>query len=186
MNTALHELLATRTSTDPAEILQDLRNGLSTNPEESGPAQGLHELLQGFFAIEDVALDSSYGEAFRQHPAAARALLAAIEEEGEAAVARLVRSILDGRPDPSGALAEALGFSAQQGAGEDSRVSAALKGFASVALATPEMQVELELSLAWDAVEEILLDRVEHQQAVLAYAHSASRRKVTGRRKTAG
>ncbi len=76
----LDELLATRAVPSDAVVPMALRDGLAADPAASGPA-------------------------FRRCPEVARELLAMLEADGEHQAAALMRSIVDGRPRPTGALA---------------------------------------------------------------------------------
>lgn len=177
----LQELLATRDQRDAGAILFALREGLSADPADSGPAAPLHELLQGYFAIDAIAIDSSHRNAFRKHPEAARRLLAMVKEDGQEEVAQLMLSLIEGKPRPRGALKKGLEESARQAAGQSAGVRGAIQAFADVALATPHAAAELELSLGWQAVEEGLLQRVEQHAAHLAFRHGESHHKATDR-----
>ena len=175
----LTQLLSRRASTDPAQLLKSLRDGLGADPAASGPAAGLHALLLGYFALDDVAVDADHQQAFHRHPEVAGQLATMMESEGLDTVAALMRSFLRGRPEPLGALKAALeGPAASQAAQFGPGIAAALDGFASVALGSPSAAAELELSLAWGAVEEALLDRVQEQAAHLDFAHGPAQRKL--------
>lgn len=177
----LQELLATRDQQDAGAILFALREGLSADPADSGPAAALHELLQGYFAIDAIAIDSSHRKAFRKHPDAARRLLAMVEEDGEENVAQLMRSLIEGKPRPVGAMKKGLEASARHAADQSPGVRGALKAFAAAALASSGTAAELELSLGWEAVEQGLVDRVERQAAHLAFRHGERHRKAVDR-----
>lgn len=178
----LQHLLAQRSTEPAASILKALREGLAADPAASGPAAALHALLQGFFAIEQVAFGSDHRSAFQRHPEAARQLLALLEDDGETNVARLMRSLIDGQPRPLGALKAGLDEAAGNAARDHGKsIAGALAAFADVALASPASAAEMELSLGWSAVEEGLLDRVAAQSVHLAFAHGESHRQAVSR-----
>jgi hypothetical protein len=179
----LQQLLATRGQQDTTAILASLRDGLSRTPEDSGPAAEVHKLLLGFFRIEDVAMNSSHERAFRKHPDVARQLLAWLEQDGEEQVAKLMRSLIDGKPQPLGALEQGLQEAKAQAAASQHgpAVAGALAAFAGVALGSASSAAEMELSLGWQAVEEAVLDRAQQQAAHLAFSHGPAHRKLQAR-----
>lgn len=178
----LRELLATRGTQSDALVLRALRDGLADEPARSGAAAALHGLLQGYFVLDEAATTRSFASAFRRHPDTARALMAMLEEDGEDAVVRLMQSLLEGRPRPTGALAAALkGEAAEQAASAGAGVKAAFEAFTRTALKTKASSTEMELSLAWGAVEGGLLDRVERQADALAFAHGPAHREAAAR-----
>lgn len=177
----LQELLNTRESVGSGAILEALRDGLSSDPADSGSAEPLHRLVVGYFAIEDVAVNSSHRKAFRKQPEAARGLLAILEEDGEDSLATLMRSLIDGKPRPLGALAEGLKAGAAEASKHGAGIRGALEAFASVALRSPATAADLEMSLGWVAVEEGLVDRVCLHHEELAFQHGPGHRKALGR-----
>ena len=177
----LQQLLAQRSTQAAAVILKSLREGLAADPAASGPAAALHALLQGFFAIEQVACDSDNRTALQGHPEAARQLMAMVEADGETKVARLMRSLIDGPPRPLGALKAGLDEAAGVAKRHGTAIEGALAAFADAALASPATAADMELSLGWSAVEEGLLDRVAAQADQLAFAHGQSHRQAEWR-----
>ncbi|MBL8344896.1 MAG: hypothetical protein JNN03_05600 [Rubrivivax sp.] len=179
----LRELLATRRTQSDALVLQALRDGLAAEPALSGRAAPLHTLLQGYFALDEAATTRSFASAFRRHRATAQALVAMLAEDSEDTVVRLMQSVLDGRPKPTGALAAGLreGEAAAQAGGAGAGVTAALEAFTRTALRSQGSSAEMELSLAWGAVEGGLLARVEREADVLAFAHGPAHREAAAR-----
>lgn len=174
----LQELLATRDTQGDTLVLRALRDGLAHESSGSGSAAGLHKLLLDYFALDKAATAHSFTSAFRRHRRTAQALLAMLEQDGEAQAAGLLRSLLEGRPKPTGALQAGLTSDAarQQAAGSGPAVQAAFEAFANTALATEHSSAEIEMSLAWAAVEGGLLDRVAQAVDVLAFAHGPEHR----------
>lgn len=174
----LQELLAGRDTQGDTVVLHALRDGLAPDASRSGSAAPLHTLLLGYFALDESATTRSFTSAFRRHRDTAMALLAMIEEDGEAQAAGLMRSLLEGRPRPTGALKAGLTGDAaqQQAAAGGPGVQAALAAFADTALASDHSSAEIEMSLAWAAVEAGLLDRVARAADVLAFAHGPEHR----------
>lgn len=179
----LRELLATRETLGDTVVLHALRDGLAPEASRSGSAAPLHTLLQGYFALDETATTRSFTSAFRRHRDSAQALLAMLEEDGEAQAAGLMRSLLEGRPKPTGALQAGLTGDAarQQAAVGGPAVLGAFAAFASTALATEHSSAEIEMSLAWAAVEGGLLDRVAQAADVLDFAHGPEHRAQRGR-----
>lgn len=176
---ALRELLAERATKADAEVLKALGEGLAADPAESGPAASLHALLQRYFALDDDARTRSFASALRRHRATAHTLMAMLSDDGQADVARLMGSLLEGRPRPSGALAAALGAdseAASLASRAGGAVKAAFEAFSGAVRRTRGSEAEIELSLAWAAVEASLLDRVEQHADVLAFAHGPAHR----------
>lgn len=182
----LRQLLAERGTRPDAEVMRALREGLAADPARSGPAASLHALLHSYFALDEDACARSFASAFRRHRQAAQALLALLSEDGETQVVQLMGSLLEGRPRPSGALATAFG-AGSEAAGLAARagpaVKAAFDAFTGVVLETPASSAEIELSLAWPAVEGSLLDRVQRQADVLAFVHGPTHREAAARTK---
>ncbi len=178
----LRELLATRGAQSDALVLRALREGLAAEPARSGQAAALHGLLQGYFALDEAATTRSFASAFRRHPDTARALMTMLAEDGEDTVVQLMHSLLAGRPRPTGALAAALqGEAAAQAQSAGAGVKAAFDAFAKTALRSPGSSAEMELSLAWGAVEGGLLDRVERLADALAFAHGPAHREAAAK-----
>jgi hypothetical protein len=178
----LQELLATRATQSDPMVLQALREGLARDAGQSGPAAPLHRLLQAYFALDEAASKSSFMRALRRHGDTAQALLAMLAEDGEDTVAGLMRSLMDGRPAPTGALAAGLrGEGAAQAQAAGGGVKAGFDAFAQAALRSKASSAEMELSLAWGAVEGGLLDRVERQAEALAFAHGPTHRAALAR-----
>ena len=178
----LRELLATRATQPEAVVLLALRDGLAADSAASGPAAELHALLQGYFVLDEAATSRSFASAFRRHPDTARALLAMLAEDGEDKVVQLMGSLLAGRPRPTGALAAELkGEAAKRTAGIGGGVKAAFNAFTQTALASKASSAEMELSLAWGAVEGGLLDRVERHADALAFTHGPAHREQVAR-----
>lgn len=174
----LQELLATRDTQGDTLVLHALRDGLAPEASLSGPAAPLHTLLLGYFALDETASSRSFTSAFRRHRDTAQALLAMLEEDGETPAAGLLRSLIEGRPKPTGALHAGLtdDVARQQAAAAGPGVQAAFEAFTNTALATDHSSAEIEMSLAWAAVEGGLLDRVAQAAEVLAFAHGPEHR----------
>jgi hypothetical protein len=178
----LRELLATRGTQSDTLVLHALRDGLAGDPGNSGPAAPLHRLLQGYFALDATVSKSSFARALRRHRDTAQALMAMLAEDSEDTVAGLMRSLLEGRPQPTGALAAGLkGEAAAQAQAAGGAVKAAFDAFTHTALRSKGSSVEMELSLAWGVVEVALLDRVERQADALAFAHGPAHRAAVAR-----
>lgn len=175
----LQELLSRRGTLSDAELLHALREGLAAEPAASGAAAPLHALLQGYFALDAAVSDNSFAEGLQRHDATAQALIAMMAAEGETAVVALMRSLMGGRPQPTGALAQSLGsVGADEARRHGPAVQAAFAAFAQTALASPGSAAEMELSLAWGAVEGALLDRVAGAADRLAFSHGAAHRQA--------
>lgn len=174
----LRELLATRDTQGDTLVLHALRDGLAPEASRSGSAAPLHTLLLGYFALDKAATTRSFTSALRRHRDTAQALLALLEEDGEVQAAGLMRSLLEGRPNPTGALQAGLTADAtrQQAAAGGPAVQAAFEAFANTALASKHSSAEIEMSLAWAAIEGGLLDRVAQAAEVLAFAHGPEHR----------
>lgn len=174
----LQELLATRDTQGDTLVLHALRDGLAREASLSDAATPLHTLLLGYFALDETATTRSFTSAFRRHRDIAQALLAMLEEDGETQAAGLLRSLIEGRPRPTGALQAGLTGDAarQQAAAGGPGVQAAFEAFANTALATEHSSAEIEMSLAWAAVEGGLLDRVAQSAGLLAFAHGPEHR----------
>ncbi len=177
----LRELLGTRATQNPALLFKALHAGLSVNPGDSGLAAGLHALLQGYVEFNDVATMNDHRAACLRYPGTARALIAILEEDGEHTIAGLLRSLLQGRPQPTGALQAGLHDAVSQAAAHGQGVEAALKAFADVALQDDASATEMELSLGWSAVEEGLIDRVADNVEHLAFRHGEAHRQAHAR-----
>lgn len=174
----LQELLATRDAQGDTVVLRALRDGLAPEAPRSGGAAPLHTLLLDYFALDEAATSHSFTGAFRSHRRTVQALLAMLEEDGAAPAAGLMRSLLEGRPKPTGALHAGLTGDAarQQASAGGPAVQAALEAFANTALATELSGAEIEMSLAWAAVEAGLLDRVARAADMLAFTHGSGHR----------
>lgn len=183
---ALRELLAERGTRSDAEVMEALRQGLAADPAQSGAAATLHALLQRYFALDEDACTRSFASALRRHRDTAQALMAMLSEDGETNVVQLMGSLLEGRPRPSGALAAALGTdgeAASLASRAGGAVKAAFEAFSGAVRKTKDSEAEIELSLAWAAVEGSLLDRVEQHADVLAFAHGPAHRAAAARSK---
>ena len=58
--TPLQELLNQRDTTDPSELMQQLREGLSHTPAASGPGSANHQLLLAYFKLNERACEVSF------------------------------------------------------------------------------------------------------------------------------
>lgn len=175
----LRLLLAERGTRSDAELLGALREGLAADPAQSGTATALHALLQSYFALDEDARTRSFASALRRHRDTAQQLMAMLTEDGDTNAVQLMASLLAGRPRPTGALAAALGAggeAASLAASAGAAVKAAFEAFTSTVRKTQGSEAEIELSLAWGAVEGSLLDRVEQHVDVLAFAHGPTHR----------
>ena len=168
--TPLTELLMQRNGVAASEIMAQLREGLAPSPALSGTGAATHQLLLDYFQLDAMASASSFGKAFRRYPQTAQALLALCHAQGLTALCALMQSVMDDRPRPSGAFKQGLQQQADQaGPIATSGISAFIQGFSSVAFANPESEADIELSLAWDAVEDCLLDQVAVHADVIAF-----------------
>lgn len=160
----LHQLLAHRSNSDAAQILAALREGLAPDASLSGPAADLHRLLHEYFAMDDVVTNSTFAQACRRYPDTARVILQMLQEDGQARIADLLRSLIDATlaRQPSLALAEA-------------------GPTLTAAPATPEAIAEVRFSLGWAAVQESLLNRVASHADHLEFTHGKTHRRSLAR-----
>jgi hypothetical protein len=160
--TPLNELLARRDTVSPAELMLPLKEGLSRQPANSGEGAATHQLLLDYFRLDERASQTSFAAAFKKYPKTAQALLELASNEGMTEVSALMQSVMAGSARPSGAFKQ--GMQEQAASIKDlpdkAGVLAALKGFASVAFSSDGNEAEMELSLAWGAVEDCLLDQL--------------------------
>jgi hypothetical protein len=174
----LRELLDVRAEANPAEILAALKDGLSRDPRASGLAADFHRFLLDYFRMEEVLIDSGHLLAFERYPEAARRLVAMMDDQGEANVAALMQSFLEGKPRALGALQEGLNAVAAEITGP---AAAFLDGFTEVALGSEEAAADIELSLAWEVVEEAIAERVVLLWEDLAFKYGKKHRQTMAR-----
>ena len=174
--TPLQELLAQRDTTDPSELMLQLREGLSHTPEASGPGSATHQLLLAYFKLDERASKASFASAFKRYPDTALALLALCAQHQLTALGTLMHSVMQGQAKPDGTFQRALKAQAAKWADQPGLV-AALQGFASAAFSTPGDEAEIELSLAWGALEDCLLDQVALHASHIDFAWGPTERK---------
>mgnify|MGYP000846074349 CR=1 FL=1 len=174
--TPLQELLAQRDSVDPSALMLQLREGLSHTPAASGPDSAIHQLLLAYFKLNERACDASFASAFKRYPDTALALLELCARHQLTVLGALMHSVMQGQAKPDGTFQRALKAQAAENANQPGLV-AALQGFASAAFATPGHEAEIELSLAWSALEECLLDQVALHAAHIDFAWGPTERK---------
>ncbi|MBC7917231.1 MAG: hypothetical protein H7Y28_05425 [Rhodoferax sp.] len=169
--TPLQELLSLRATVSPAEVLLQLEEGLSSDPSQSGAGADVHRLVLDYFKLNRWAGDRSFAAAFKKYPATAEALRALCVAHGLTEVAALMQSLQDGAARPTGAFKAGLHIEAQKLEGQPDKagVLAGLQGFASAAFASPGHEAEMELSLAWGAIEDCLLDQLAPFSEVIAF-----------------
>ena len=172
--TPLQELLAQRDTTDPSELMLQLREGLSHTPEASGPGSATHQLLLAYFKLDERASKASFASAFKRYPDTALALLALCAQHQLTALGTLMHSVMQGQAKPDGTFQRALKEQAAKWADQPGLV-AALQGFASAAFSTPGDEAEIELSLAWGALEDCLLDQVALHASHIDFAWGSHR-----------
>lgn len=174
--TPLQELLQQRDTVASSELMLQLREGLSRTPMASGPGASIHQLLLAYFKLDERACNASFASAFKKYPDTARSLLALCATHQLDALHTLMQSVIDGQAKPEGAFKRDL--QAQSDAHADKPgVVAALKGFASAAFSSPGHEAEMELSLAWGALEDCLLDQVGAHAADIDFAWGPTERK---------
>ncbi len=174
--TPLQELLAQRDTTDTSEILLQLREGLSQCPAASGPGSITHQLLLAYFKLDERASNASFASAFKRYPDTALALLELCAQYQLTALGTLMHSVMQGQAKPDGTFQRALKEQAAEKADQPGLV-AALQGFASAAFATPGHEAEIELSLAWGALEDCLLDQVALHASHIDFAWGPTEQK---------
>ncbi len=172
----LQELLNQRDTTDASELLLQLREGLSNTPAASGSGGATHQLLLAYFKLDERASNASFASAFKRYPDTALALLALCAQHQLTALGTLMQSVMQGRAKPDGTFQRALKEQVAVKADQPGLV-AALQGFASAAFATPGNEAEIELSLAWSALEDCLLDQVALHAAHIDFAWGPTERK---------
>lgn len=167
--TPLSELLLQRDAVSTSELMVQLQEGLAPSPDQSGVGAGVHQLLLDYFKLDATASASSFGKAFKRYPKTAQALLALCQAQGLTALCALMQSVIDAKPRPTGAFKQGLQQADQIKPQQPSGISAFIKGFSSVAFASPANEADIELSLAWSAVEDCLLDQVAAHADVIAF-----------------
>ena len=156
--TPLEELLSQRDRVSSAELLHQLKAGLGRTASASGPGAGIHQQLLAYLKLDDYASSHSFGKAFAKYPQTAQDLLQLCAACGLTELCTLIQSVMQGRAKPDGRFKQALLNQANASKNDKPGVAAAIKGFASVAFANPDSEAEMELSLAWGALEDCLLD----------------------------
>lgn len=156
--TPLEELLSRRDHVSSAELLHQLKAGLGRTPSASGPGAEIHKQLLAYFKLDDHASSHNFGKAFAKYPQTIEDLLQLCAANGLTTLHRLIQSVMQGRAEPDGRFKHALLNQANESKADRPGVAAAIKGFASVAFANPDSEAEIELSLAWGALEDCLLD----------------------------
>ncbi|OYU45910.1 MAG: hypothetical protein CFE44_04995 [Burkholderiales bacterium PBB4] len=174
--TPLEELLEQRDTVASAELMQQLREGLSHAPAGSGEGRATHQLLLDFFKLDAHASKTSFASAFKRYPETAKALLTLCTRHQLTDLDTLLHSVMQGRAKPDGRFKKALHTQALANT-DHPGLLAALQGFASAAFATPDHEAEIELSLAWSAMEDCLLDQVAEHATQLDFAWGPIQRK---------
>jgi len=179
--TPLQELLTQRDTLSPGEIFLQLREGLARSTERSGEGADTHRLLLDYFKLDERASASSFASAFKKYPETTRTLIAMCQDQGLDTLSALIQSLIAGKPQPTGAFKDGLAAQvdalSQSGAVNKGGVIAALKGFSSVAFSSSASETELELSLAWPALEDCLLDQVAQYAAVIDFQWGPTERR---------
>jgi hypothetical protein len=167
----LQELLSLRESSSMAEVMGRLEEGLSRNAAESGAGAAAHQMMLDYFKLNERACNSSFRSAFKKFPSTADALQTLCIANDLTIVAQLMQSLRDGSAKPLGVFKDALVTQAEaiKGTPDKAGVLTALQGFAKAALASPNSEAEMELSLCWDAVEDCLLDQLAPHADVIAF-----------------
>ncbi len=174
--TPLQELLAQRDTVSSAELMHQLREGLSKNAAASGLGSATHQLLLAYFKLDERASNASFASAFKKSPDTAQSLLALCNSQGLSALGALMQSVMQGQAEPDGAFKRGLEQQAQEKSDKPGLV-AALRGFANAAFASPGSEADIELSLGWGALEDCLLDQVALHAADIDFAWGPTQRK---------
>lgn len=161
----LTELLQQRERLSASELLAQIREGLEPSPARSGAGAAIHQLLLDYFRLDEQAGASSFARAFKRHPQTAQALLRLGQDQGLTELCALMQSVMADQPRPSGAFRQAL----EEQAGHQPGTQAFLQGFAGVAFASADSEAEIELSLAWPALEDCLLDQLQPYAELIAF-----------------
>lgn len=157
--TPLQELLAQRDAVTRTDLMHQLREGLSKNAAASGPGSATHQLLLGYFKLDERASSAGFASAFKKYPDTAQSLLALCNSQRLTALGALMQSVMQGQSRPDGGFKRALNAQAQEN-GDKPGLVAALRGFAGAAFSSPGHEADMELSLGWGALEDCLLDQV--------------------------
>lgn len=174
--THLEELLCTRESVSSAEVMQQLRAGLARTAAASGTGAPIHQLLLDYFKLDERASNASFESAFKKYPETAQTLLALCSAHQLSTLHSLMQSLMEGQARPHGAFKRGLQAQADAHANKPG-VVAALQGFASAAFSSPGAEVEMELSLGWNALEDCLLDRAAEHASVIDFAWGPAEQK---------
>lgn len=168
--TPLMELLSQRESVSASELLVQLKEGLPRVSALSGTGAATHQLLLDFFKLDARASASSFGDAFKRYPQTAQTLLNLCQDHGLVELCALMQSVIDAKPRPSGVFKESLQTQVDEAKPALAKgIAAFIQGFSSVAFANPDSEADIELSLAWSAVEDCLLDQVAAHADVIAF-----------------
>lgn len=166
----LMELLSQRDTVSASELLAQIKEGLSPASGPSGSGAATHQLLLDYFKLDAKTSASSFGQAFKRYPQTARSLLALCQAQGLVELCALMQSVIEAKPSPSGVFKESLQAQANgAGPAHQKGIDAFIEGFSSVAFADPGNEADIELSLAWSAVEDCLLDQVAIHADVIAF-----------------
>lgn len=168
--TPLTELLQQRDAVSASELLVQLKEGLPHSSATSGAGAATHQLLLDYFKLDAKASASSFGQAFKRYPQTAQALLDLCRAQGLTDLCALMQSVLDAKPSPSGAFKQGLKDQANSANPDHQKgIAAFIAGFSKVAFANPGNEADIELSLAWSAVEDCLLDQVAVHADAIAF-----------------
>lgn len=168
--TPLAELLQQRDAVPASELLIQLKEGLAPAAAASGAGAATHQLLLDYFKLDAKASASSFGQAFKRYPQTAQALLGLCQAQGHTEVCALMQSVMAASPRPTGAFKQGLTAQAAQADPAHAKgIAAFIQGFASVAFANPDSEADIELALAWGAVEDCLLDEVAGHADAIAF-----------------
>lgn len=155
-----------------SELMVQLKEGLAQSTAQSGEGADTHQLLLDYFKLDARASASSFGNAFKRHPQTAKSLLDLCRAQGLTELCALMQSVMDAKPRPSGAFKKGLDAQAQADTTRPSGksgITAFIEGFSRVAFASADNEADIELSLAWGAVEDCLLDKVAVHADAIAF-----------------
>lgn len=168
--TPLTELLVQRDTVSASELLAQLQEGLAHSAAQSGAGAATHQLLLDYFKLNAKVGASSFAQGFQRYPHTAQALLELCQAQGLTELCVLMQSVMEAKPSPSGAFKASLQAQANDANPAHAKgVAAFIQGFSSVAFADPGNEADIELSLAWSAVEDCLLDQVAIHADVIAF-----------------
>ncbi|MBK7006977.1 MAG: hypothetical protein IPH37_19155 [Burkholderiales bacterium] len=157
--------------------MQQLRAGLARTAAASGTGAPIHQLLLDYFKLDERASNASFESAFKKYPETAQTLLALCSAHQLSTLHSLMQSLMEGQARPHGAFKRGLQAQAYSRMPTSPVGKAALQGFASAAFSSPGAEVEMELSLGWNALEDCLLDRAAEHASVIDFAWGPAEQK---------